>query len=71
MYFLALSQAAPPVVIESATHTPGDDRADQQAAEGLGAESRPTTIGTTAGISAGSDHHLAGPLWVTMSTQVR
>ena len=70
MNFLALSHAAPPVVIESATHTPDTIEPIRSPPSARGPNTRPTTIGIAAGISAGAIMSRSAA-WVTMSTQVR
>src|SRR5690606_28033615 len=67
MYFLALSQAPPPVVIEMATNRPVTMVPISRPPSALGPSSRPTTIGTATGNSEGTIISLIADL-VSMST---
>src|SRR3546814_895757 len=67
MYFLALSQAPPPVVIEIATNRPVTMVPISRPPSALGPSSSPTTIGTATGSSDGTIISLIADL-VSMST---
>ncbi|KAG0910435.1 hypothetical protein G6F32_016825 [Rhizopus arrhizus] len=54
MYFLALSQAPPPVVIEMATNRPVTIVPISSPPSARGPSSRPTTTGTATGSSDGT-----------------
>ncbi|MCY1465713.1 hypothetical protein D9M71_839000 [compost metagenome] len=54
MYFLALSQAPPPVVIEMATNKPVTMVPINKPPNAFGPSSRPTTTGTATGSNDGT-----------------
>src|SRR6478672_4419110 len=67
MYFLALSHAPPPVVIEIATNSPVTIVPISRPPSAFGPSSRPTTTGTATGSSDGTTISLIADL-VSMST---
>src|SRR3989338_10749359 len=67
IYFLALSQAAPPVVIEIATNTPEIIDPIIKPPKALGPNNKPTIIGANTGIKAGTTISFKAFL-VTIST---
>src|SRR5437899_5703222 len=54
MYFLALSQAPPPLVIDIAINTPTTILPTRHAPRASGPKTKPTTIGANTGIRAGA-----------------
>ncbi len=69
MYFLALSQAPPPVVMEMATKIPVTMVPSSTPPRALGPRMMPTSTGTSTGNSEGRIISLMAAL-VSMSTQV-
>ncbi len=67
IYFLALSQAAPPVVIEIPTQSPVTIVPTNSPPKAAAPKLSPTKIGTTTGIKAGTIISLMADL-VTIST---